>query len=645
MTNPVLPLSDAFDTPDEAAWIAAVEKTLKGRGVETLVTRDVDGTEIHPLYRETQWPSSTDPLGQPGHAPYIRGAEAVRDPYLPWDIRQTFTHPDPAVTNGEILRDLERGVTSIELKIDSSGQNGIAISTGAELASVLKGVDANIATVALDRLGDTGTRAAGLLGQWGQGQQDQRTQKFAFNIDVLGSLARSGLVEGGLDHAFAEASDLIASLADMYPVSSGLRIDARMVHEAGAAPAEELGVLIASAVDTLRRLDAAGLPPDQAVQQMMFCIAVGANYGVEIAKMRAARRLWARCLDALGLAATPMRLQTMSSARMLTRYDTWTNILRNSAACFAGGVGGADIVTIRAFNEALGVPEELGRRVARNTQIIAQEESHLGKVADAPGGAWFTETLADDLAERAWQVFQQVECDGGYAESLMADKIQGRIAETRSKRVKAIARRKTPVTGVSEFPALDDVTAPIAAVAWKGDQTTMSTEGLEALRTDYTEPEGEAAHAEPFWPIRLAEAFERLRNHAEAQLKRTGSRPNVFLATLGPAAEHTARADFARNLFAAGGIDTKAAPVPPRTPAELAAAYQASGCQLAVLCGSNQRYAVEAAPAAAALKNAGAQRIYLAGKHEADGVDSQIFMGVDVIDTLELAHAELGINQ
>jgi len=644
MTDTVLPLSDAFETPDEAEWIAAVEAAMKGRGPDALVRRTLDDVPVRPLYRETDFPASRDPDGQPGAAPFIRGADAVRDVHLPWDIRQTLTHPDPAIANAEALRDLERGVSSLEIQLDPSGENGVSIPHLAALETALAGIHADIATIALDHGREPGAASAALLAHWGEGRDEPKAQKFAFNMDPLGALARGGLVEGGLDGAFRATAAVFDALALKYPLATLLRADARPVHEAGGSEVQELAAAIAQGIDTLRRLDAAGIAPEKAAPQLVFTLAVGANYGIEIAKLRAARRLWALCLDAMGLDPQPMRIQAVTSARMLTRYDAWVNMLRGTAACFAAAVGGADVITVRPFNEALGTPDELGRRVARNTQIIAMEESQLGRVADPAGGAWFTGTLAGDMAEAAWAEFQRIEGEGGYGASLMADAVQARIAETRTRRIRDVARRKIPVTGVSEFPLLDEFTPATAETAFRGGAQEIDRSALEAI-VPTLPPPGEDSMAEPLWPVRIAEPFERLRDHAEAQYARTGHRPAIFLATLGPLAEHTARADFARNLFAAGGIEAKEAPVPPTSREELVAAFRASGCRLAVLCGSDPRYAEDAADAARALKDAGVQRLYLAGKHAADGIDSHIFMGCDLVATLELAHAELGISE
>ncbi|KJS35385.1 MAG: methylmalonyl-CoA mutase, partial [Hyphomonas sp. BRH_c22] len=163
MADDILPLSSAFKDATEAEWLAAVEKALKGKGIDTITRTTADGLKVRPLYRESDFPSATDPLGTPGAAPYLRGPTAAPDAWLPWDIRQAFTHPDPATTNAEILRDLERGVSSVELTLDPTGVNGVQVLGLADLQTVLDGVDASIATIALDPVGEPGFIAAGLL--------------------------------------------------------------------------------------------------------------------------------------------------------------------------------------------------------------------------------------------------------------------------------------------------------------------------------------------------------------------------------------------------------------------------------------------------------------------------------------------------
>lgn len=638
MTAPDIPFSATFRSATEQDWRAEVDKALKGKGPDTLTRRTADGLAIKALYRETDFRAASDPLGLPGEAPFLRGKTAAPDKWLPWDMRQSFAHPSPAETNAEILRDLSRGVSSIELRVDATSADGVQLCTADDFKVALAGVDASMAAVALDCASGTGLREAALLAEWGLSQSNPAKLRLEFNMNPLGGLARTGRIEGGLDAAFAHAASFAGAMIGKLPSANQWRMDGALVHEAGGSEAQELAAMIASAIDTLRRLDGR-VSPKNVTRRMIFALALDANYGIGIAKLRAARRLWARCLEALGLEAAPMKLQGISSARMLTKYDPWTNMLRGTAAAFAGAVGGADILTVRAFNEPLGLPEELGRRIARNTQIIAMEESQLGRVADATGGAWFTETLADDLAKAAWTEFQQIETEGGLGASLMSGAFQGRVAAVHETRARDIAKRKIPVTGVSEYPLLEEIGAPVADVA-RPKARAVSDAALKTFAPDAPKA-GADTVVEALRPVRLAGPFEALRD-AAAKADRP---PAVFLATLGSLAEFTARADFARNFFAAGGIVSKEPPVPPKTVAEMAAAFRASGCQIAVLCSTDKLYEAEAAGAAEVLKKAGAKRVWLAGKHEGAGIDANIFAGADVVHLLKLAQAELGVSQ
>ena len=575
MADGMLSLSGSFDSATEADWLAAVEKALKGGGLDRITRQTCDGLKIRPLYRESDFQSAENVRGLPGDEGFLRGASAEPDPYLQWDIRQTFAHPDPAVTNQEILRDLERGVTSIHLAIECSGENGCIITNLDQLSTALEGVRADIAPVSLGHRGaGSGASAAALLALWADEQDAPEAQKLAFNISPITQLMRTGKVAGGITATMAKTAALVTVLADKFPAATSLDVTAQFAHEAGASEAQELGILMAAAVGTLRHLDVAGLAPEKAIGQILFRVAVDANYGIGIAKLRAARRLWARVQEALDLTAQPMKLHAVSSARMLTRYDAWVNMLRGTAACFAASTGGADIITVRPFNEPLSVPEELGRRIARNTQIMAMEESGLGRVADPSGGAWFTETLSEDLAEAAWSEFQAIEGEGGLVASLVAGAVQSRIADKRAALMKDIARRKVPVTGVSEFPLLDEIEAPVADAQSPPRGDGVDPVGLQTLLPDFNAKPGEDAIADPLTWITLSEPFEMLRDRSEAHKDAIGDRPSIFLATLGPLAEHTARVDFARNMFAVGGLESKAAPVPPESPSELAAAFR-----------------------------------------------------------------------
>lgn len=636
-----LSLSQDFDGNDEAAWRALTERALKGRPIDRLASHTVDGLTLAPLSRETDFPSAADPLGHPGAAPFLRGAEAERDRFVPWDIRQGFNHPDPATTNADILRDLQRGVSSIELTVDPTGATGVAMTDLASMSRALDGVIPSIATVSISRSGAAGLglATAATLALWAETTAEPKAAKLAFNLDPLGTLARTGLLEIGLDAAFRDTATLAQAVGLRFPHATVFRADGQVLHEAGSGPVMELAGTLASLVDTVRRLEAIGVKRDETVAQLLVTLATGPDYFREIAKVRAFRRLHARCLDVLGLDPQPARIQAVTSARMMTRQDPWVNMLRVTAATFAAGVGGADIVTALPFTHALGVPEELARRVARNTQIIAQSESHLGRVADPAGGSWTVEAHAEDLAQAAWERFQEIEAEGGYGSALLSGWIQDRIAKDRAELRRRVATRKMPLTGTSSFPTLDEVEAPVAEVPALSFEAEISESELDQLLTQRATPADEPDACDPLWPIRLSEPFERLRDLARAR----GDRATVLAVCLGELADYTARLDFVRHLFASGGLSLDVV--------EYGDGHLPEGHAVAVICGSDEAYGDTAMDAAGAINAAGVSRIFLAGKPgdaEAGlrdaGVSDFVFMGCNAIEALERAHAELGLK-
>lgn len=660
-----LPLSAEFPPSNEAQWRALAEKALEGAPLSKLITKTEHGVPVQPLYRSTDW--AADASGLPGAAPFIRGGRSANDQYLPWDIRQVVSHPDPGFAADQVMEALEGGVSSIELRVDAAGEHGVVARSAVDIERILKGVKLDLAAVALEAAGASSTQGIELAALLAAAidRRNAADAMIAFNVDPIGALARTGALPGPADEEMAQAASFARDVAVEFPKASALRADSRPVHEAGGTEVQELAFLVAAGAEYVRALMQAGMSADAACKTILFTISVGADYQIEMSKLRAARRMWARVAEAFGAkgSAAGMKLQAVTSRRMLTRRDPWVNILRNTAACFAAGVGGADIVTVRAFTDAMGLPGKLARRLARNTQVIAQEESSLGKVVDAPGGAWSIEKLGDDLAKAAWALFQQVEREGGLVKALQLGGFQTGVADARNARLKATAKRKELITGVTDFPLLNEEVPSVevvnlaaivrraaeasgrapAARSWFSLKTAAAD---KATLADLSRTTEDGAEAEPFWPIRVAEPFERLRDLAD-QRTAAGRAPKVFLAAIGPLAEHSARLQYAQNFFTAGGIGA----VPSSGDAVwLAQAVKTAGVSIACICGSDKRYADEAVAVAKALKQAGVGRLYLAGKpgereaeFRAAGVDEFIHIGVDVLASLELAHAELGL--
>jgi methylmalonyl-CoA mutase len=284
-------------------------------------------------------------------------------------------------------------------------------------------------------------------------------------------------------------------------------------------------------------------------------------------------------------------------------------MLRTTVACFAAGVGGADVVTVQPFDAALGVPDSFSRRIARNTQNLLVEEGHLARVLDPAGGSWYVESLTEELAQAAWAWFTEIERAGGLAAALSSGLVRDRLAAAWEARAKRLARRADPITGVSEFPNL-------------------------AEKLPEREPAADVRPSGGLPRVRAAQAFEELRDRAEGR----DPRPAVYLATIGPIARHTARATFAANLFQAGGLGTPSG--------DGAGGLAEAATTVACICGTDKDYAASAAELVAELKSAGATAVWLAGKPElaVEGVDGYVYAGCDALAALNTVFSQLGVK-
>ncbi|SEG80706.1 heterodimeric methylmalonyl-CoA mutase small subunit [Actinacidiphila yanglinensis] len=588
-----------FPDATHEQWQQLVAGVLRRSGRElsgpeaeqALSTALDDGLTVRPLYGpDTPVPDA----GLPGFPPYVRGGRPVGG----WGIRQWHRSPDPERGNEEVLADLECGVDSLWLSV---GAGALPV---AGLARALRGVRLDLAPIVLDAGAQAAAAADELLRLYDRQGVPADAARGNLGADPLGHFARTGRAV-----AFDDAVALARRVYARYPGVRALTVDALPYHDAGATAAQELGCSMATGVAYLRLLAGAGLDVEHACRQLEFRYAATADQFLTIAKLRAARRLWARIAQVGGAAVPVPQVQhAVTSTVMMTRRDPYVNMLRTTLAGLGAGVGGADSVTVLPFDHALGLPDAFARRIARNTSSILLAESHLGQVADPAGGSWYVERLTDELAHTAWEFFQQLEQAGGQERALRSGLVEECLAAAWQDRSRALATRREPITGVSEFPHLAEqpVERP-AAPAHPGG-------GLPRVRRD--------------------EAYEALRSRSDAHLAATGARPAVFLAALGPESAHAARVSFASHLFQAGGVR----PVQePRTvdADSVAAAFAASGAAVACLCSTDELYEEQAEPVARALRAAGARWILLAGRPGArPDIDGHVFMGCDAVAVL-----------
>lgn len=579
---------------------------LAGEPERLLDSPTYEGFPIRALY--TAFDALPEPP-LPGEWPYIRGADALRDVNSGWKVAEAFPLPGQAAGEGNsaVLSALADGVSALVLRV---GRTGVA---PARLDRLLEGVYLELAPVILDAGADYTAAAEAVLALVAGLDAGKRD---TLSVD-LGADPLTAPLSGRPAPPIADVLALAGRVAGPGGVRT-ITVDGPAFHNLGAGAAWELAGSIAAAVAYLRRLGESGLGTAAALRQISFRFAADDDQFMTIAKLRASRQLWARVADVVGEpdsgAAT---VHAVTSLPMMTQRDPWVNMLRTTLAAFGAGVGGADTVLVQPFDVAIpggapGIATGFSRRIARNTQLLLLEESHIGRVLDPAGGSWFVEDLTATLARQAWEHLQDIEARGGFAEA--RDFIAEQIAEVRDRRADDIAHRRTAITGVNEYPNLAELPLPQS-------DTPASVE-------------------------RYAAGFEALRDRSDDYLERTGARPQVLLLPLGPLAEHNIRATFAANLLASGGIEA----VNPGTvdAAGVADAVAAAGSPVvAVICGTDARYATDVAGLVDAARSAGISQLYLAGpeKAVADAAhrpDVYLTAKIDAVEALSNLLTRLG---
>ncbi len=578
----VTPPPEALPEADRP-WRTLVDKTLAGASFTARLTRELDdGLRSAPLYLERDAPV---PL------PVRLRAQPGFDADRRWDVRVETRAPRPAEANAEALEALQGGAASILLRLGGEGRSGTVVADPHAMDQLLEGVHLDLAPIALDA-GSQGTAAARLLA----GAAERRTLKprLQLHLDPLSAAGETGLGLDVLGRAVADAAKAALEIR----AESAFLASGRFVHEAGGGEALELGTLGAALLAYIRALLAAGDDVERGLGRVMLGLSLDQDYFLGIAKIRAARRMFEAVAVHLGVKnPPPAKIEARSSGRMLSALDVHVNMLRATAAAFAGGAGGADILILDPFDAPLGAPSALGRRQSRNIQLELMQEGGIAEVRDPAGGSFYLERLGADLAERGWAQMQAIERAGGLADALLSGRLADQVGEARRRKESALATRRLGVVGVTEFPNPADPAPPPSA-------TPPSALG----------------------PIRFSAPFEALRRRASAMTPP----PRAYLVQLGSLKDYAPRAGFAAGALAVGGVGTDQGPLD---------AYQADLDGVVVLCGTDEAYGTEVNGAVAALKARGAKHVLLAGRdpegaYAKAGVAGLLFAGMDHIQGL-----------
>lgn len=533
--NPNERLLQDFPPVATESWEEVIHTDLKGADYDRkLVWRTLEGFNLQPYYRRADLAKLPNVDVQPGQYPYIRGYHAEANPWL---VRQDLDAANVAKANALAVDFLRRGANAIAFVLPVHSD-----PTVGDIKALLKGIDPHEAEVVFtnpgraDLLLPTLERAfKELAGGW-------EAPKGAVEFSQLAWLCKTGRL--CQNHGTPTERALRAlEFHQRFPGMQSLMVDGRLFHNAGANIVQELAYTLAEAVQYIDWLTEAGVDLGQVASTIRFNFAVGTTYFMEMAKFRAVKYLWAKILDAYGLkdrSKMAMQIHVETSRFYETVYDPYINLLRHATEGMSAVLAGIHSLTISPFDTAFSEPAEFSWRIARNAQLLMREESHFDRVIDPAGGSYYVETITQQLIAHTWQLFCQVQQDGGFLASFTEGKIQKAIQELAATRMKRYATRRDTLLGTNQFPNFIERAKPEVMAA------VEEREGIGC---------GGCAHAtapicEPLQPLRGAQQFEHLRFATD----RLDDQPLAFMLAIGNLAMRRARAQFSCNFLACAGF-------------------------------------------------------------------------------------------
>jgi methylmalonyl-CoA mutase len=606
-------------------WESVVVKDLKGADYERkLIRKTLDGINIRPYYRNENLhvlQHLTDK--NPGEFPYVRGNKLDNN----WLIRQDIHVSDYKTANEQAIESIQKGAESISFIIKN-----MTVVDFAGISDLLVGFP--FETIELNLSAGKRTKdLVRILAEYLNSQKiDLSLLKGSISYDPLGCLTVSGsLCEQGLGEGNVVSKEVIELASKSLPNFEIITVHANYLKNAGSTIVQELAFGLSMANDYLASAISSGFSVIELAPKIRFNFAIGPEYFMEIAKIRAARYLWAKIVEAYGHSGTnvaKMKIHSVTAEYNQTIYDPYVNMLRSTTESMAAVIGGTDSLTVLPFNIQFDNANSFSERIARNQQILLKKESYLDKVADPSAGAYFVEDLTNSIIEAAWKLILEVEEKGGYFAAFKQGFIQENIAKTAQKRDANLASKQEILLGTNQYPNFKEKAKETIKVKAKKPGKGASCEGKVA---------------EPIKIYRAAEAFEELRLATE----NSGKTPMVFLLTYGNLAMRKARATFATNFFACAGfevIDNLGF----ATPKEGIDAAIDSKAEIVVICSSDEEYPVISKEIFDGLKN---KVVAIAGypkdsleQLQSFGIKYFIHIRSNVLETLKSFQKTLGIG-
>ncbi|HEX3036556.1 MAG TPA: methylmalonyl-CoA mutase family protein, partial [Thermodesulfobacteriota bacterium] len=613
-------LFEEFPPVSTEEWKATMGKDVKGASFEKLVWKPYENFEIKPFYRAEDL-DSLDYLTNelPGEFPYVRGSRTNND----WQVCEYIRETAIKRANQIAQDGIGRGLTSLTFvcEVEDDRIFGVPVQSQRDMALLLKDIPIEAVSVHF-RCGRGALAILSMFVNEARGRGiGLDTLRGSVDADPINYLELNGSFYNRQQESFDEVRVIVSYLNQHMPDFKGLEVHGYTFHDSGASTVQELTFTLASGVEYLDRLTSMDLTVDQITRHMTFSFSVGSNYFLEIAKLRAARLLWAQIVDQFkpqDEKSTAMTIEARASSWNKTIYDPYVNMVRGTVEAMAAAIGGCDRLTVLPFDETYKPASEFSRRIARNTQIILKNESYLDKVIDPAAGSYYIENLTDMIAKESWSLFQSVEQEGGIIEALKSGFIQDEIEKTKRKRDMNIATRKDIFLGTNQYPNLEEKMSDQIEEEYgfsplkRSGGIKVKDHSMDSFIDLFSKKEtlvGDVISGEntpkfkikPLKPYRGAQVFEELRIATEKYGKKTGKTPKVFLLPVGNLSMRKARASFSYNFFGSAGFEIVDNLGFDKVEEGVKAALD-SGAQVVVICSSDKEYAELAPPISKKLK-------------------------------------------
>ncbi|MBD3216782.1 MAG: methylmalonyl-CoA mutase [candidate division Zixibacteria bacterium] len=696
-----------FEPPSYEEWVAEAKRLLKGISFEKkMFTQTVEGITLKPIYRKEDISGLWHIHSPCGFPPYLRGNQAIYRDAHAWEIAQEINYPDLTAFNSAIRHDLERGLTAITIPLDTAakfgldsentqnlpaGDGGLSVFSLSEFEAALDGVDLSRFPLFID-CGISGLPFLGFYAKLAEKNGINPNQlRGSIAMDPLGLLVSNGKLTVDIESLYDELADITKWASDNAPNIGTIHIHGETYNNGGANAVQELAYVMATAVEYMRALEKRGIDPETSVPHFRFSFGMGANFFMETAKLRAARLIWHKITEACGMPEEKrkMHIHARTSNYTKTFYDPFVNMLRATTETFSAIAGGADSVHSATFDEQIRPSDEFARRIARNVQLILKEESHLAQIMDPAGGSWYIEKLTDDIAEKTWEQFAEIEKTGGMYKALLDGFPQSEVAKIAEQRAKAYASRKSSIIGTNKYPNTEEQSLDLHPFDYgefkktrindlkelsnavnEEDRTALSNKIKDGSFTEAVidavsnnmplseilkiirQGKEPSASITRILPLRVSQDYERLRLAVEKHREEKGGM-KVFLATLGPVRKYMPRLDFAASFFEVGGFEVIRTMGYDSSEEATNAAFD-EDANVVVICGLDDSYPDMAPVAATVVKKKKPDAIVImAGmppdddlkkKYGDAGVDDFIHLKSNTLKTLIEIASKLGVT-